>query len=933
MILVVLFLLKSSAVWSQDYVIQQRIFYPLPTLLKGETYLAKQLFLAQNNGFWIQDVHGKLFYFDRNHFYPVSLPESISLEQKLILINDRFYAFQNHEVISFEPFSEPKVVFSLTVGSQIRNMGVSEGYLWLQDEANFYSYHIDNADLKRYPLTSLYQLNQSSNIVINDADLIYSKWVLGTNSGAFLSEGNSFVYIKSSNKEAVQTMLFSKKNNQLIVGAKEGARVVDIFSPESIPLTIGTKAIHSIIEVDDGYWIAGDEGVFVYSVKEKQVYKLTSYIPNNYFNLPKGKVTFLLNDHQKGVWIVTEKGIRYFSLLSDVFQRILPPFDILNEINQEKAKVFSLENEKIKNNAFFKKYRYLIASSQGVSLFTTSDDDPSFRLSSKAVNDMVFDGDDVWLASEEGLMRYTMDYPLTKKQQVLNFPVDLIELDRDRKIWGVTNNELWSFDITNESLIKYGNSWMVSDLGVAKITYLKASRYFGLQIGTGHGVYVLNKGSIHYQKQSAAYGKLLSIVELKNNELWFLSELGLFRQTTPISGFEPIKTYAEHNQYHCLVASDQAVYLSSSIGISQYNYQGKIEKQFNLPHGTIMNEFLSGCSVFQDENETKLLFLSTLGMVLASEKLLTEVELPAPKLTVSQISVDYHPLIIGRHPKQPLIIPYDGTLGIQFSGLELGDYQYMEFSLNNEDWHLLPANQLAFSHLAAGSYLLGVRFANAQLSENEPIYLQFEVLKSWYQSYVFFAGMAIVAFSILFTFYQWKNQRFNLNNQRLKRLLMRKVQQNQRQNKYVAEHYQRVLMRASQNLMDLESEEQESDEHSIAPVLTELTGNEDKRWRDRVDVIIGDNYENADFSTSDMAKLLYVSERSLQRHFKNITHKTFKEYLTEYRLEKACQFLLEGEKISQAAYLCGFNDPSYFSQRFKQHFGVSPSQFIDDNEV
>lgn len=60
--------------------------------------------------------------------------------------------------------------------------------------------------------------------------------------------------------------------------------------------------------------------------------------------------------------------------------------------------------------------------------------------------------------------------------------------------------------------------------------------------------------------------------------------------------------------------------------------------------------------------------------------------------------------------------------------------------------------------------------------------------------------------------------------------------------------------------------------------------------------------------------------------------KTFKESLNEVRLEKACQSLLSGAKIAQVAFDCGFNDPSYFSQRFKHHFGLSPSQFIEDQE-
>jgi AraC family chitin signaling transcriptional activator len=103
-------------------------------------------------------------------------------------------------------------------------------------------------------------------------------------------------------------------------------------------------------------------------------------------------------------------------------------------------------------------------------------------------------------------------------------------------------------------------------------------------------------------------------------------------------------------------------------------------------------------------------------------------------------------------------------------------------------------------------------------------------------------------------------------------------------------------------------------------------------WLSKVEQLVVDNFSDAEFSTTNVVKVLFMSERSFQRRFKTATGKTFKEYLNEVRLEKACQRLLSGEKVSQAAYECGFNDPSYFSQRFKHHFGLSPTQFIDEHQ-
>lgn len=100
-------------------------------------------------------------------------------------------------------------------------------------------------------------------------------------------------------------------------------------------------------------------------------------------------------------------------------------------------------------------------------------------------------------------------------------------------------------------------------------------------------------------------------------------------------------------------------------------------------------------------------------------------------------------------------------------------------------------------------------------------------------------------------------------------------------------------------------------------------------WLEKVYSLVSVHYPNPEFSTSLAAKLLFVSERSLQRKFKDLAERSFMEYLTQYRLEKACEMLMSGQKISDTAFESGFNDPSYFSQRFKNHFGLTPSQFVE----
>lgn len=107
---------------------------------------------------------------------------------------------------------------------------------------------------------------------------------------------------------------------------------------------------------------------------------------------------------------------------------------------------------------------------------------------------------------------------------------------------------------------------------------------------------------------------------------------------------------------------------------------------------------------------------------------------------------------------------------------------------------------------------------------------------------------------------------------------------------------------------------------------TALTAQGD--WLSKLEQLVCVHFSEPDFSTARAARLLLLSERSLQRRLKQLTNRTFTEYLTHYRLEQACLQLRSGARVSHVAFECGFNDPSYFSQRFKQYYGLSPSQYI-----
>ena len=89
---------------------------------------------------------------------------------------------------------------------------------------------------------------------------------------------------------------------------------------------------------------------------------------------------------------------------------------------------------------------------------------------------------------------------------------------------------------------------------------------------------------------------------------------------------------------------------------------------------------------------------------------------------------------------------------------------------------------------------------------------------------------------------------------------------------------------------------------------------------------IQNNYMN-EVKLSALAEMLSVSQEHLSRVFKREMGIGFKEYLVQFRLQKAEEMLKHetGRAVSEVAYACGFNDGNYFSYTFKKAYGVSPT--------
>ena len=82
-----------------------------------------------------------------------------------------------------------------------------------------------------------------------------------------------------------------------------------------------------------------------------------------------------------------------------------------------------------------------------------------------------------------------------------------------------------------------------------------------------------------------------------------------------------------------------------------------------------------------------------------------------------------------------------------------------------------------------------------------------------------------------------------------------------------------------------------------------------------------------------VADKLFVSESHLMHLFKDEVGNTFNDCLKNYRIVKAKEFLKQGNmRIKEVAAAVGFSDVRYFGQVFKELTGVTPSEFMEEDE-
>ena len=90
---------------------------------------------------------------------------------------------------------------------------------------------------------------------------------------------------------------------------------------------------------------------------------------------------------------------------------------------------------------------------------------------------------------------------------------------------------------------------------------------------------------------------------------------------------------------------------------------------------------------------------------------------------------------------------------------------------------------------------------------------------------------------------------------------------------------------------------------------------------------VEENYTD-NISLSSIAEKFVVTPSYLSRSFKKTEGVNLISYITEKKIQKAKEYIEKGElKLSEIAFLAGYDDYTYFNKVFKRYTGYSPKDY------
>lgn len=105
----------------------------------------------------------------------------------------------------------------------------------------------------------------------------------------------------------------------------------------------------------------------------------------------------------------------------------------------------------------------------------------------------------------------------------------------------------------------------------------------------------------------------------------------------------------------------------------------------------------------------------------------------------------------------------------------------------------------------------------------------------------------------------------------------------------------------------------------------------DEKLMERIMKVINENIANPQLNVEMLAENVGMSRVHMHRKLKELTSQSARDFIKGIRLKQAATLLSEKKlSVSEAAYATGFVNLSHFSNSFKEFYGVSPTEYVNN---
>ena len=133
-----------------------------------------------------------------------------------------------------------------------------------------------------------------------------------------------------------------------------------------------------------------------------------------------------------------------------------------------------------------------------------------------------------------------------------------------------------------------------------------------------------------------------------------------------------------------------------------------------------------------------------------------------------------------------------------------------------------------------------------------------------------------------------------------------------------------------QNRKRIKTENKHAEDLAEEEPPRELTA--DELFLQRARQMVLDHLEDDDYDRDALASDMGASASTLYNKLRAIANVNVSTFIRSIRMDEAKRIATENPeiRISDLAYQVGFRDPRYFSTSFKKHFGMQPTEFLDN---